>query len=272
MQHCGKPVDQLQVRRSDAGDCVGCSHARVSRRPLRRDHGGPGRPPLRHPGVGGRAPADGSLHDRRSRGRARACRPSGSSPRRSGWGVRRSARRSPPSRSWASSTCAPARARTCAARRASCCRRPSAGDCSSARRTPPSCSSCARGSRSTSRVSPPAGPRHPICVALSGSLDRMRAGVGDLKAFARADLDFHNALARRGRQRHARRPAARRALAAAGVRRPRRARRGRGAHRHRRARCRLPRDRARRTRMPRPRRWPTHMATASQRLAAEAAP
>lgn len=31
--------------------------------------------------------------------------------------------------------------------------------------------------------------------ALSVSLDRMRAGVSDLKAFARADLDFHNALA-----------------------------------------------------------------------------
>lgn len=31
--------------------------------------------------------------------------------------------------------------------------------------------------------------------ALSGSLERMRGGVGELKAFARADLDFHNALA-----------------------------------------------------------------------------
>jgi GntR family transcriptional repressor for pyruvate dehydrogenase complex len=31
--------------------------------------------------------------------------------------------------------------------------------------------------------------------AISGSLERMRNGVGDLKAFARADLDFHNALA-----------------------------------------------------------------------------
>ena len=31
--------------------------------------------------------------------------------------------------------------------------------------------------------------------ALSVSLDRMRAGVSDLKAFARADLDFHNGLA-----------------------------------------------------------------------------
>jgi GntR family transcriptional repressor for pyruvate dehydrogenase complex len=31
--------------------------------------------------------------------------------------------------------------------------------------------------------------------SLSGSLERMRSGVGELKAFARADLDFHNALA-----------------------------------------------------------------------------
>lgn len=30
---------------------------------------------------------------------------------------------------------------------------------------------------------------------LAGSLERMRGGIGDLKAFARADLDFHNALA-----------------------------------------------------------------------------
>ncbi|MFE4726658.1 FadR/GntR family transcriptional regulator [Microbacterium sp. NPDC056736] len=31
--------------------------------------------------------------------------------------------------------------------------------------------------------------------ALSGSLERMQRGTGDLKAFARADLEFHNALA-----------------------------------------------------------------------------
>jgi GntR family transcriptional repressor for pyruvate dehydrogenase complex len=31
--------------------------------------------------------------------------------------------------------------------------------------------------------------------SLSGSLERKRSGVGELKAFARADLDFHNALA-----------------------------------------------------------------------------
>ncbi|KJL44541.1 FadR/GntR family transcriptional regulator [Microbacterium trichothecenolyticum] len=31
--------------------------------------------------------------------------------------------------------------------------------------------------------------------AIAGSLERMRSGVGDLRAFARADLDFHNALA-----------------------------------------------------------------------------
>ena len=31
--------------------------------------------------------------------------------------------------------------------------------------------------------------------AIAGSLERMRSGVGDLKAFARADLDFHHALA-----------------------------------------------------------------------------
>ncbi|MFT3797440.1 FadR/GntR family transcriptional regulator [Microbacterium sp.] len=31
--------------------------------------------------------------------------------------------------------------------------------------------------------------------ALGGALDRMRASVGELEAFARADLDFHNALA-----------------------------------------------------------------------------
>src|SRR4029453_9126369 len=31
--------------------------------------------------------------------------------------------------------------------------------------------------------------------AIAGPLDRMRAGVENLKAFARADLEFHNALA-----------------------------------------------------------------------------
>ena len=77
----------------------------------------------------------------------------------------------------------PGRAHTCAAPRASCCRRPSAGGSSSGSRTPPSCSNCAPASRSTSHDSPQAGSPSASSRRSARHLDRMRADIDDLKAF-----------------------------------------------------------------------------------------
>ena len=156
--------------------------------------------------------------------RGLVCPPNVTSPPRWASAGPRCAKRSPRSRSSGSSTSGRDRARTCAARRANCCRRPCGGACSSGRRAPPSFSSSAQGSRSTSPDWRPAEPGPPERKAIGVPLDRMRADIDNLKAFARADLDFHNALATAAGQRHAGRPASRRPLVAAGLCGPRGAR------------------------------------------------
>ena len=69
------------------------------------------------------------------------------------------------------------------------------GASSSGRGARPSCSSCALGWRSMSPASRRRALRHPSCERLRVRLERMRASFDDLRAFARADLDFHHALA-----------------------------------------------------------------------------
>ena len=194
--HFGKPVDQLQALIL-ALFALGCSHARLPRRSLGRDLGLTRRAAERHAGVGSGSSADGSLHERLDRSRTPASRRSVTSPRRSASG--RSAVREalaaleilgivdvrPGSGTYLRGTASELLPQTLRWGLLIGEKQHSGTAGASLRPRDLCC---------PARCRPGDGRRS---GGDRGPLERMRADLGDLTAFARADLDFHRASPRR---------------------------------------------------------------------------